>query len=66
MIELPAFVVVVLGIFATIGLVRVLGRLTPPLGRRRVILDMASVNNHRHLLMAALTNQSHREGDPEF
>jgi hypothetical protein len=66
MIELPTFAVVVLGFFATIGLASILGWFSPLPIRRRIKMDMETVNSSRHMLMAALTNQAHREGDPEF
>lgn len=66
MIELPTFAVAVLGFFAIIGFVSVLDWFSPVLGKRRVIMDFETVNNRRHLLMAALVNQAHRDGDPEF
>lgn len=66
MIELPTLAVAVLGFFATIGVASILGWFSPVPGRRRVKMDLATVNSRRHLLMGALVNQSHREGDPEF
>jgi hypothetical protein len=64
MIELPASVVAILGIFATIGLITVVGCIAPP-RRSRIRLD-SSVNSKRHLLVHGLVSQTHRHGDPEF
>lgn len=65
MITLPVWAVALLAIFAIIGFFTVLGWCSSPRGRR-VIMDSRAVNDKGHLLMAALTNQSHRHGEPEF
>ncbi len=56
------------GIAALLGGLHIMAlrRRAKELRRRRVILDMAAVNSPSHLRMAALTNQAHRDGDPEF
>jgi hypothetical protein len=64
MIELPAAVVAILGVFATIGLITVMGRFTPP-QRSRIRID-STVNSKRHLLAYGLVSTAHRQGDPEF
>jgi hypothetical protein len=64
MIELPPAVVAILGIFAIIGFINVVGRLSSP-RRTRIRVD-GTVNSKRHLLVCGLTSQAHRQGDPEF
>lgn len=65
MIELPTFVVAILGFFATIGFIRVLGLLSHPV-KGGLRMDLSEVNSKRHMLAAGLTSQAHRNGDPEF
>lgn len=64
MIEIPPSVVAVLGIFATIGFINVVGWLSPS-RRTRIRVD-GTVNSKRHLLVCGLTSQAHRQGDQEF
>jgi hypothetical protein len=64
MIELPAVVVAILGIFAIIGFINVVGWFSPA-RRGRIRVD-GTVNSKRHLLVCGLTSQAHRQGDPEF
>ncbi|KKM96392.1 hypothetical protein LCGC14_1178620 [marine sediment metagenome] len=64
MIELSPFVVAILGIFAIIGFIDVVGRFSSP-RRTRIRVD-GTVNSKRHLLACGLISQAHRQGDPEF
>ncbi len=64
MIELSPSVVAILGIFAIIGFIDVVGWFSLP-RRTRIRVD-GTVNSKRHLLVCGLISQAHRQGDPEF